>query len=79
MLNINYLVIKIFLALYLVIINVEYIYMCVHMCFMNLHVGEYLFSCFPCYLVLTMTASLFLSPILSFNKVGLLYLKLLPV
>ena len=51
MLNINGLVIKLFPALYLVIIYIEY--MCVHMCIMNLHVhsGAYAFSRFPCYLV----------------------------
>ena len=50
-LNISYLVTKLFLALYLVSIYVEYMYMGVHMCIINLHViiCEYVFSCFPCY------------------------------
>ena len=45
MLKRNNLVIKLFLALYLVSIYVEYMYMCVHMCIMNLHVhgGAYAF------------------------------------
>ena len=40
------------------------------MCIMNMNVNvfEYVFSWFYCYLVLAMTESLFLSPILRFNK-----------
>ena len=47
----NDMVTKLFLVLYLVSIYVENMYMCVHMCIMNLHVSvcEYVFSCFPCY------------------------------
>ena len=69
-LNINDLVIKLFLDLYLVKIYVEYIYMCVHMCIMNIHANtcEYAFLCFTCYLGWTMTASLLLSPMLRINK-----------
>ena len=62
--------IKRFLALYLGSIYVEYIYIFVHMCTMNLHVSlcEYLFLCLPCYLGSTMTMELCSSPILRFNK-----------
>ena len=44
--------------------------MCLNMCIMNLHVSvdKYAFSCFPCYLELTMATTLSLSPILSYNK-----------
>ena len=82
MLNINYLIIKQFLALYLVGIYYLYIFIYVcYMCIMNMHVNGciYVFSCFPCYLVLTMTASLCLSTIIRFNEVVWLYLKSLPV
>ena len=70
MLKRNELIIKIFLELYLVSIYVEYMFMCVHMCIMNLNVhgDAYAFSYFPCYLGLKMTASLCLSTILRFNK-----------
>ena len=63
-LNKNDLIIKLFLDLFLVSIYVKYMYMCVHMCIMNMHVhgGAYVFSCFPCCLGLTMTASCCLSP-----------------
>ena len=56
-------------------------YMCVHMCIMNMHVhcGAYVFSCFTCYLGLTMTESFYLSPILRFSKAYRFYLKALPV
>ena len=52
MLKRNYLITKLFLALYLVSIYVKYMYICVHMCIMNLHVsvGGYVFLCFSCYL-----------------------------
>ena len=71
MLKINSLAIKLFLALYLVSIYVEYIYMWVHMCIMSMNVQAcaYVLSCFTCYLGLKMTAPLWLSPILMFNKV----------
>ena len=41
----NYLVTKLFLDLYLVGIYVEYMYMSVHMCIINMHVNscEYVF------------------------------------
>ena len=44
------------------------------MCIMNMHVNDciYAFSCFPCYLGLTVTASFYLSPIIRFNKAYLL-------
>ena len=47
----NDLFIKIFLELYLVSIYVEYMYMCVHICIMNLYarVCKYVCSCFTCY------------------------------
>ena len=46
MLKINNLDIKIFHALYIFRIYVEYMYMCVHMCIMNhkVHGGAYIFS-----------------------------------
>ena len=71
MLNENYLAIKLSLVLYLVGIYVLiYVYMFLHMCIINLHVYgcKYVFSCFTCYLVLTMTALLYWYPLLSFNK-----------
>ena len=48
MLNRHDHIIKLSISLYLVIIYIEYMYMCVHMCIMNLHVhvGAYLFSYF---------------------------------
>ena len=51
------------------------------MCIMNLHVsiGEYVFLCFPCYSLLTMTASFYLYTILRFNKAYWFYLQSLPV
>ena len=54
--------------------------MCVGMCIMNLHAhgGAYVFSCFTFYLVLTMTESFYLSPIIKFKKVYWFYLKLFP-
>ena len=48
MLNRNDPVIKIFLALYLVSLYVEYMYICVYMCIMNLHIPKvrvYLILC----------------------------------
>ena len=70
MLKRNDLVTKIFLALYLVSTYVEYMYMCVHMCIMNMHVsvGGCVFSCFTSYLGLTMTTSFCLYIIIRFNK-----------
>ena len=58
-----------------------YVYMCVHICIMNLHVHGcvHSFSRFPCYLGLTMTAPLCLYPILRFNKAHWFYLQQLPV
>ena len=66
MLNINDLVIKLFLDLYLVSIYVKYVYMRVHIFIMYIHVNacEYLFLCFTCYLGLTMNVGFCLSPIL---------------
>ena len=51
--------------------------MCVHMCIINLQAsdGEYIYLGFTYYLLLTMNVSFCLSPILSFNKAQLLYLK----
>ena len=71
------LVTKVFLDQYLVSIYVEYMYMFIHMCIINLNVsvGKYSFSCFRCYLVLKMTTSLCLSPTLRFKKAYWLYLQ----
>ena len=51
--------------------------MCVYICIMNLQVRvwEHVFSCFLVILVFTMTTSLCLYPILSFNRVYWLYLN----
>ena len=69
MLNVNYLIIKLFLTLYLVLYSISiYLYMCVHV-----HVWVYLFSCFPSYLGLMMTTSLCLFTIIRFNKAYLFY------
>ena len=58
-----------------------YGYMCVDMCIMNVYVHDclYVFSCFPCYLGLIMTASFCWYPLLRFNKACQLYLKFLPL
>ena len=65
----NDLVTKMILALYLVGIYIECIYMCVHMYIINLQVsvGGYIFSYFPCYLGLAMTNPFCLSPILTYS------------
>ena len=51
------------------------------MCILNLHVHGCLYtsSCFPCYLVCTITEAFFLSPILRFNNASWFYLQSLPV
>ena len=50
-LNRNYLVTKLCVNLSVVSVYVEYMYMCVHMCIIILHVSvcEYIFSYFPCH------------------------------
>ena len=56
-------------------------YFCVHVCIINIYVNGSIniFSCFPCYFVFKMTAPLFLSPIIRFNKSYWLYFQLLPI
>ena len=58
-----------------------YVYMCVHICIMNLHVHGcgYVSSCFTCYLGFIMTASFYWSPILRFTKSHLFYSWSLPI
>ena len=56
-----------------------YVYICVNMCIMNMPVHRYVYVFFPCYLLLKMTVLFCLYPILSFNKVYLLYLQSLPI
>ena len=78
MLKRNYLVVKIFLAMYLVHIYVEYMYLCVSwICtyvLVNISIHVLLVI-----LGLKMTTSLYFSPILRSNKANWFHLKLLSV